>query len=249
MFQVKPSVLRKLVIQRLHKNGYYAVESDDMETWSAIMDSKGAFVNPQFYPEIYGGREITLYNAKNDKFAGTIAWRYMESGDYVEDMVNGTAWLKAPDKLGWKGLDRGDFSETVSGRIHSRGGLLVEDEGHRLSWWLTSLQWTYAVEDNVDFVVSHASPANAGAKLPTRIFGYSHIQSFEPHYGPQFAGPVQAHFVWSDKDEVLAEVNARTVFLRQCKEPDLRYCAELYEKGMRQPPVPAEQERRLVAVS
>lgn len=40
--------------------------------------------------------------------------------------------------------------------------------------------------------------------------------------------------VWSDRDEVLAEMNARTIFLHQCKEPDLRYCAELHEKGVRQ---------------
>ena len=226
------TTLSHFVSRLLHANGFFLLRSSDMDYWSNLMESHGAWVNPHLYPGLFNDKSefLALFEASGS-FAATIAWRSLNTDSYADLLKTGHAWSPEPEALGWTDLDlRG--GEEISGFIHSRGGLWRRPDlkDSRLSWFLTSIQWSIALDEGVDFVVSQAKPDVADGGLTQRLYGYAKSHMLPPHYYPWVGSTFAAELVWSDAEAIRDEVSRRIRFLRQCHTKDLRSTVNSFER-------------------
>lgn len=218
----------------LHRNGIYVVRSGDMRWWADLVESRGGWANPTFLPELcHGPAEFLAAFAageRGDDFAAAIAWRVLQTDDYVARMRGGTEWAPDAAAIGWPEWDLA-AAPRIAGRVHDRGGAFTDParRHNRLVWYMTGLQWCIAAQDGADFVVSHTLPAITGTQLPRATYGYDRVAIMPPQAFPWHPAPIATAMVWSDAHAIRQEVARRLRYLRQRHADDLRGTAVGYE--------------------
>lgn len=233
---VNPRLLTQRLQSLLCRHGHYVLRSADLRHWADLVESRGGWVNPSYLPELHDGPGeflaiFAIDPAGGDRFAAAIAWRVVHSDDYVAGMRDASEWIPDAAAFGWTEWPIRD-APLIAGRVHDRGGLFVAPEFRksRLSWYLTGLHWSIAVDDRADFVVSHTLPKVSGTKLPRAVYGYENLAIMPEHAFPWHPAPMASALVWSDAHAAREEVTRRLRCLRQCHADDLRGAAVAYER-------------------
>jgi hypothetical protein len=157
-----------------------------------------------------------------------MAWRILQTKDYVEMMRDGTSWTENLGAIGWKSL-KIDNPPQISGQIMCRGNMYSPSmqpdkrgSGNRLSWYMATLLWCIAAEKKVDFVVSHAHEHIVENGMQDYLYGYAHHLKMPKHYWPWFGVEVPAYMVWSSASDVGDYLLSQRRFHRLGKYSDLR---------------------------
>lgn len=233
--------IRRVLTAMLSDSGFFVDRGTDMGSWCDIVTTHGAHPNPQFDPNIFEqtGGYVSLYHSNTRRLASTIAWRAIETADYVADMRDGTAWFPNPKAVSWTDLTLDATPKPkIAGKVHCRGALFSPPRdgnrskagsGLRLSWYLTNLMWCLHAEEEADFVVSHAHVDIVDNGLPRRLYGYARTIPMPTHTWPFHGETVPAYMVWSSRREIEEHLGSLASFLRQVKSRDQRSLAGAYE--------------------
>lgn len=220
----------------LHRHGYFVQRGSDMTYWGDMIRSRGGWVNPTFMPELHPEpAEWFMIFAGDGRFVATIAWRVLQTDDYVARMRAGTEWSPDAAALGYQEWPIGP-APLIAGRVHDRGGIFVDPAlrgQSRFSWYLTGMHLTMFVQDGGDFVVSHTLPKVTEGKLPRYVYGYDQVTIMPEHTFPWHAHPFASAMVWSSAEAVRQEVARRLRFLRQYHGHDLGDIARAWERYQR----------------
>lgn len=226
---------RRVFSQYLDNFGY-SIESDtDMGAWCEEIRRKSEFVNPQFEPENLdqsNSRYVSIRKASGE-LACTIAFRFFDTEDFLDDFEAGYFFYDRPDAHGWEQHDSGLRGRVqLDGRICSRGGLHSYDRGNCISWYITTVAYTYAIEAGASATVGNTLPKITAAQLAPRLYGYRHSQMMRPHTFPFTTGEVSLALVWISGEEMRDEVRMRTQFLESAPEMDMRSTVDSFNGAL-----------------
>lgn len=204
----------------------YSVESDtDMGAWCSEIRRQSTFVNPQFEPENLDqsrSRYVSLRKPSGE-LACTIAFRYFEAEDFFDEFESGRFFYDRPDAHGWQNHDTGLRDKVrLGGKMCSRGGLHSYDRGNCISWYITTIAYTYAIEEGATATIGNTLPKITAAQLAPRLYGYRHSEMMRPHTFPFTDGEVSLALVWISGEEMREEVRTRTQYLEAMPGPDMR---------------------------
>ena len=232
--QATARLLTQRLSSLLFRCGFYVARSSDLHYWESLLKGRGETVNSAFRPELHDEPAdiLVVHRGNDDAFAGTIAWRVLQTDDYVERRLRtGRQWIAEPSAVDWQPYEISG-APRIAGRIHDRGGLYVDPafRGHRISWYLTGLQWAIALADQADFVVSQTLPKISATRLPQAVYGYEHFWPMPQHHFPWRSEAFAPALVWSDAQAIRDEVARRLRYLRQRYAQDLGDAARGYER-------------------
>ncbi|WP_323797300.1 hypothetical protein [Nisaea sp.] len=207
---------RRVFSSYLENFGYTLESGTDMEFWCDEIRRHSEFVNPQFMPENLdqsASRYVSI-RKESGELACTIAFRFFETDDFMDDFEEGRFFYDRPSEHDWRHHHSGLRGKVnLSGNICSRGGLHSYDRGNSISWYITTVAYTYAIEAGASATVGNTLPKITAAQLAPRLYGYRHSLMAEPHAFPFAEGEVPLALVWITEDEMREEVRMRTQYL------------------------------------
>lgn len=216
---------RRVFTEYLKAFGYHAETGTDMAEWCAEVGKHSDLINPQFVPENLDQSRSRFVNLRRDdgSLACTIAFRFFDTPNVLDEIEDGRIFYDDPLAHGWQrhrtGL-RGKLS--LSGTICSRGGLHSYDRGNCISWYITTLAYTYAIEAGATATIGETFPKITAANLAPRLYGYRHSAMATPHKFPFTPTAVPLALVWITREEMRDEVYRRTMFLETSQAMDMR---------------------------
>ena len=128
---------RRVFSSYLESFGYSLESGTDMEFWCDEIRRHSEFVNPQFMPENLDQSASRYVSIRKDtgELACTIAFRFFETDDFLDDFEEGRFFYDRPEEHDWRHHQSGLRGKVdLSGNICSRGGLHSYDRGNRISW-------------------------------------------------------------------------------------------------------------------
>ncbi|MBO6560238.1 MAG: hypothetical protein JJ959_06855 [Nisaea sp.] len=224
------------VFSRYLENFGYTVESGtDMNAWCEVIRRQSNLVNPQFEPENLdqsNSRYVHIRNEAGD-LACTIAFRFFDTDDFLDHFEAGRLFYDYPEAHGWVRHHSGLRDKVhLDGKICSRGGLHSYDRGNSISWYITTLAYTYAIEAGANATVGNTFPKITAAQLAPRLYGYRHSQMMHPHSFPFTSGEVSLALVWITDEEMREEVRMRTQFLETSPAMDMRSTVDSFNGAL-----------------
>lgn len=205
--------------------GYTLESGTDMDGWCAEVRQKSKLINPQFEPENVDQSRSRFLNIRRDDgdLACTIAFRFFETDNVLDEIEDGRIFYDRPEQAGWYRHETGLRGRVrLSGRVCSRGGLHSYDRGNCISWYITTVAYTYAIEAGAAVTVGETFPRITAANLAPRLYGYRHSALARPHAFPFTDGAVPLALVWITAEEMREEVRMRTQFLESAGLGDMR---------------------------
>jgi len=159
----------------LHNSGYCFSLRFDMEAWAAarIKANDHSIVMPTFDPTKCGqGQSFWIDITHSGQTVAMMAARKIFTADLQALMQTGRLWNDNPSH---RALKLCDGLPQIDGKLFYRGGLYV-DPSHRksgLSFVLPRLVRSIAIQENIEWQVSHTLGDLQGSGLPFHTYGFT----------------------------------------------------------------------------
>lgn len=211
----------------LQKRGYFYKITEDLFEWCARLTHHGAMVNPQFdwsNLDQSNSKGALLYDGA-DELIGSIAWRIIETDNFMHELETGRLKFDDPISAGWHYQDLGasPAARAIRGRVSSRGGIVSWRKGERISWFMTTIAMIQSLRAECDWNVGQTLESITDAGLAERFYGYRRACRLAPRFHPTTGRQTAMTLVWSSAEEVAEEIQTRSLALESAThDEDLR---------------------------